>query len=106
MGYANLVLVHNPALEFLVVSIVAAPLLDDVVDGEVLQACVLRERFAVRRLPHAWRASDDDVGLGAHCVFCCGVEEFGRGGGRGSNWVPVGQGSGDFLFFILTAQLR
>ena len=67
--YANLVFVHNPALKLFVVSIVTAPPLHNVVDGQVLQSCALRERFAVAALTHAGRASHYDVWLVAHVVL-------------------------------------
>lgn len=56
----------------------AAALLDDVVDSEVLQARALRERLAVRGLAHAGRAGHDDIGLGPHGVFILGVGAVGK----------------------------
>jgi hypothetical protein len=66
---ADFVLVHNPALELLVVAIMTAALLDNVVDGKVFQACVLREGLTVGRLANSWRTSDDYVWLCPHRVL-------------------------------------
>ena len=57
----------------------AAPLLDNIVDGKVLEPCVLRKGFAVRGFTHAWRASDDYVWLIAHRVM---KERFGKQASR------------------------
>ena len=73
----HLVLIHNPALELLVIPIVAIPLLDDLVDRQVLQARALSQQFAMRRLADAGGARDDEVWLGArHGDVSCGTASF------------------------------
>ena len=46
----------------------ATPLLHNVVDGEVLQASILRKGFAVSGFAHTWSASYYDIWLIAHDV--------------------------------------
>jgi hypothetical protein len=63
----HLVLVNNPTLSLLVISIVAIALFGNVVYGHVLQAGFLGDLFTVNCLAHAWGAGDYDVGSSPHC---------------------------------------
>lgn len=69
MTKTNLVLIHNPALELLIVAIVAASFLDNVIDREVLETGTLGEGFAVRGLTYTRCARDDYVWLSPHRVL-------------------------------------
>jgi len=68
----HLILIHDPALEFLVKTIMATPLLDNIVDGEVFQACILRQDFAVRSFTCARRSSHYNIWFRPHFVVCIG----------------------------------
>lgn len=65
---AHLIFVHNPALEPLVVSIVAASLLHNVVDGKMFKSGILRKNFGVCSLAYTWRTSNYDVWLIPHDI--------------------------------------
>lgn len=61
-----LVLVYNDAFQLFVVAVVAVAVFDDLVDVEVSESSAGCELLTVRRLAHAWRASDYDVRVRAH----------------------------------------
>jgi hypothetical protein len=62
----HLILVDNPTLSLLVISIVAVALLGNVVYGHVLQAGVLGDLFTVDCLAHARGACDYDIWSSPH----------------------------------------
>lgn len=62
----HLILVNNPTLSLLVISIVAITLFGNVVYGHVLQAGVLGDLFTVDCLAHARGAGDYDIGSSPH----------------------------------------
>jgi hypothetical protein len=67
---AHLVLIDNPRLQFLVVSVVASPLLRDLIDRDVLKTGGSGELLGVGRLADTRSAGDDDIGRLAHVVRC------------------------------------
>lgn len=73
----HLVLVNNPTLSLLVISIVAIALFGNVVYRHMLQAGVLGDLFTVDCLAHARGAGDYDVGSSPHHAWInvcrCGV---------------------------------
>ena len=66
--YSYLVLIYNPALQFIVISIMATPLLDYVIDGEMLETSTLGEGLAMCCLAYARCTSDNYVWLSPHDV--------------------------------------
>lgn len=59
--FAHFILVNDPALELFIPFLLTASFLHNLVDGQMLQTCVLTENLAVTCLSHARGASDDYV---------------------------------------------
>jgi hypothetical protein len=61
-----LVLIHNPSLQLFIPPIIAILLFGDFVNGEMLQAGVLRKKFGMAGLAYTRRACNNNVGARSH----------------------------------------
>lgn len=80
---AHFILVNDPALELIIPFLLTASFLHDLVDGQMLQTCVLTENLAVTCLSHARGASDNYVGFVLrHKVLNVDLSETGADRGK------------------------
>lgn len=79
--FAHFILVNDPALELFIPFLLTASFLHNLVDGHMLQTCVLTENLAVTCLSHARGASDNYGGFVLrHKIFnrCAGRNHIGK----------------------------
>lgn len=61
LGFAHLVLIHYPASELFIFSLVESLVLDDLIDRNVFESQVLGQLFGVCRFPYTRGTSDHNV---------------------------------------------
>jgi hypothetical protein len=75
----HFILIHNPTPHLLIPALMEPLIFHDLIDGQMCETQIARNFLCVRRLAHARRACDEDVGVRArHDYF---VRELGWIGG-------------------------